>query len=107
MYLNIFSLIRCLNYYNLLVIYREIIETFRRILLTGALVLVDQGSALQIVVAIVLVQIFIKLYGYYAPFDDDYVDVDAEFSQYQLFGVFLIALLIRTGKRYVFLFVCC
>jgi hypothetical protein len=51
-------------------------------------------------VAILLVQLFIKLYGYYAPFDDNYVDVDAEFSQFQLFGIFFIALLIRTGKRY-------
>jgi hypothetical protein len=71
------------------------------------LVLIDQGSALQIVVAIVFVQLFTKLYGYYAPFDDSYVDVIAEFSQHQLFGVFFIALLIRSGKRYDFLFVCC
>jgi hypothetical protein len=69
-------------------------------------VLVNQGSALQIIVAIVLIQIFIKLYGYYAPFDDAYVDVDAEFSQIQLFGIFFIALFIRTGKCYGFLFVC-
>ena len=62
---------------------------------------------MQIVVAIVLVQIFIKLYGYYAPFDDDYVDVDAEFSQFQLYGVFFIALLIRTGNRYELLCACC
>jgi hypothetical protein len=48
----------------------------------------------------VLIQLFIKLYGYYAPFDDDYVNVDAEFSQIQLFGIFFIALLIRTGERY-------
>jgi hypothetical protein len=71
------------------------------------LVLVNQGSALQIIVAIVLIQLFIKLYGYYAPFDDGYVNVDAEFSQIQLFGIFFIALLIRTGKRYGFLSMWC
>jgi hypothetical protein len=45
--------------------YWEIIETFRKVSLTGALVLVSRGTGFQIVVALVTTQLFIKLYGYY------------------------------------------
>jgi hypothetical protein len=45
--------------------YWEVIETFRRIALTGALVLVNPGSGLQIVVALLVSFLFIKLYSYY------------------------------------------
>jgi hypothetical protein len=107
--------------------YWEIIETFRKVSLTGALVLVSRGTGFQIVVALVTTQLFIKLYGYYgeppvlscsdclllsslvsclllspfslsAPFSDDYLDIDSELSQYQTFGIFFIALLIQDGE---------
>ncbi|CAM9625594.1 unnamed protein product, partial [Ectocarpus fasciculatus] len=45
--------------------YWEVIETFRRLILTGVLVLVAQGSALQLIVGMGLAVFFIKLYAYY------------------------------------------
>lgn len=32
-----------------------------------------------------------------APFDDDIIDEDAEFAQYQIFFIYFICLLIRDG----------
>ena len=45
--------------------YWEVIETIRRVLLTGVLVIFHQGSGLQIVAAFVISLVFLKLYGYY------------------------------------------
>ena len=45
--------------------YWEVVETTRRILLTGIMVLFHQGSSLQIVIAFVMSLLFTKLYGYY------------------------------------------
>ncbi len=33
-----------------------------------------------------------------APFEDDYIDVDGEYSQFQTLAVFFVALLLKTGK---------
>ena len=75
--------------------YWEIIETIRRILMTGVLVLVAQGTSVQIVVTLLLTLIFIKMYAHFTPFNDDILDTDAEFAQYQVFFVVFIALLIK------------
>ena len=48
--------------------YWEIIETYRRLALTGGLVLVAQGTSLQLVVALVIVMFFIKLYNEYSKY---------------------------------------
>lgn len=45
--------------------YWEVIETIRRLLLTGVLALFNQGSGLQIVFAFVISLFFLKLYGYF------------------------------------------
>jgi hypothetical protein len=45
--------------------YWEVIETIRRLLLTGVLVLFVQGSAFQIVFAFVISLFFMKLYGHF------------------------------------------
>jgi hypothetical protein len=45
--------------------YWEVIETIRRLLLTGVLVLFNQGSGLQIVFAFVISLFFLKIYGYF------------------------------------------
>jgi hypothetical protein len=45
--------------------YWEVIETIRRLLLTGVLVMFNQGSGLQIVVAFVISLFFVKLYGHF------------------------------------------
>jgi hypothetical protein len=46
--------------------YWEVVETLRRIAFTGGLVLVWQGSSMQIIVAIVAAIAFIKLYVHYS-----------------------------------------
>ena len=76
-------------------LYREVIETIRRILLTGALVLVGQNSTMQIAVGILLSLIFVKLYAYFQPYEKDKIDFLSEVAQYQVFFVFFIFLLLR------------
>lgn len=97
--------------------YWEIVETFRRILLTGVLVLVAQGSALQIVVGLLIAMVYIKLYSYFgrymvvddllmclAPFSDPLLDTDMEFVQYQLFAVLFVTLLMSQSENNISLF---
>jgi hypothetical protein len=75
--------------------YWEIVETIRRITMTGVIVLIAQGTSLQIVITMLLSLFFIKMYSHYAPFDDELLDVDAEFAQYQVYFVLFIALLMK------------
>jgi hypothetical protein len=75
--------------------YWEVIETIRRLLMTGALVLVGQNSTMQIVVAIVLSQVFIKLYAFYQPFHNQKIDFLSEVAMYQVFIALFIFLLLR------------
>jgi hypothetical protein len=77
------------------VLCREVIETIRRILLTGALVLVRQNSTMQIAVGILLSLIFVKLYAYFQPFEKDKMNFLSEVAQYQVCFVFFIFLLLR------------
>ena len=75
-------------------------ETYRRLILSGLIVvLVNLGASMQIVLSIAVTMLFIKLYSYYQPFEDDYIDVDGEFAQYQLFVILFVTLLIREGKN--------
>ena len=73
----------------------ECVETLRRIIMTGVLVLVAQGTSLQIALGLLLSLLFIKLYAHFAPFDDSMLNTDAEFAQYQVFFVLFIALLMK------------
>ena len=75
--------------------YWEIVETIRRIMMTGVIVLVAQGTSLQIVVTMLLALFFIKMYSHFTPFNDEILDTDAEFAQYQVFFVLFIALLMK------------
>jgi hypothetical protein len=73
----------------------EMVETANRLLLTGVLVLVAQGSALQIVIGLLLSLLFIRLYDSFDPFDDHVVSAVKNLSQWQIFFVFFIALLFK------------
>lgn len=73
----------------------EIAETTQRLLLTGILVLIAQGSAIQIVVGALLTLTFLQLYARYEPFTDDFVLSIKIVSFWQIFFVFWIALLIK------------
>jgi hypothetical protein len=73
----------------------EIVETSQRILLTGVLVLISQGSALQIIVGALLTLLFLHLYARYEPFCDSFVLSIKIISYWQIFFVFWIALLVK------------
>ena len=73
--------------------YWEIVETTRRLVLTAVLSVCGAGSAAQSVLAIILSVVYIKLYGYFAPYERDADDVSAEVGQYQIFFTFLGALI--------------
>jgi hypothetical protein len=73
----------------------EILETAQRLLLTGILVLIAQGSAIQIVVGALLTLSFLYLYARYEPFQDEFVLTIKILSYWQIFFVFWIALLIK------------
>ena len=64
--------------------YWEIIETARRLFFTALLVFPATPN-LQVVGAIMMSVVFMKLYGFYAPYDADADDVLQETAQYQVF----------------------
>lgn len=51
--------------------YWEVIETIYRLSLTGVLVLINQGSSLQIIVGLLFSLLFIRIYETSCPFDDE------------------------------------
>lgn len=73
----------------------EVLECVRRLLLTGMMVFFLEGTAVQIVIGIMIALASVKVYGFYLPFIDDGDDVLAEVAQWQTFLVLFGALLIR------------
>lgn len=75
--------------------YWESVETVRRVAFTGGLVLVAQGTSIQIVIALCAVLVFMKLYAYCQPFVDHVIATDAEIAQHQLFFVLMMSLVLK------------
>jgi hypothetical protein len=75
--------------------YWEIVETLHRLLLTGVLVLVEQGSPIQIIVGILIALLFLMIYERFEPYDDSFILPIKLVSQWQIFSVFFLALLIK------------
>ena len=65
----------------------EVFECLRRLMLSSMLVLIQPGSAAQIVIAIFICLISIKVYSYYQPFVEEGDDHLAEAAQWQTFCV--------------------
>ena len=59
----------------------EIVESWRRLMLSSMLILLDDGSIMQVIVAIFICLLNIKIFTYYEPFDDDDDDRLAEAAQ--------------------------
>ena len=59
----------------------EVVECVRRLMLSSMLILIDDGSASQVVVAIFICLVSIKVYSYYAPFAENENDSLAEVAQ--------------------------
>ena len=55
------------------------------------------GSPAQIVCGMFIALVYIKLYGYFCPFEEDDDDVLEEMAQYQVFITLIISLLFRLG----------
>jgi hypothetical protein len=77
--------------------YWEIIECYRRISLTALLSIISPGSSSQTVVSVLLSLIFIKMYGYYQPYEADNDDIIAEVGQFQIYITYFGALILQNS----------
>lgn len=71
----------------------EIVESWRRLMLSSLLILIDD-SLIQVMVAIYICLLAIKVYSYYEPYVDDDDDKLGEVSQWQLLCIFFTVLFI-------------
>jgi hypothetical protein len=77
--------------------YWEIIECYRRITLIAVLSLISPGSSPQSVLSVLLSLLFIKMYGYYQPYEADNDDIIAEVGQFQIFFTYFGALILQNS----------
>ena len=77
--------------------YWEVIETTRRLMLTAALSAISPGSAPQAVLAVLLALMYIKLYGFFTPYESDSANILAEVGQYQILFTFFGGLVFQNG----------
>eukprot|EP01041_Mallomonas_annulata_P001620 gene1620-3135_t len=77
--------------------YWEVVETVRRILLTGVLAVLIAGSPAQIVIGMVITVVFIKIYSTYEPYANRYLQFFAEMCMYGEFLVLFGALIVKTS----------
>lgn len=64
--------------------YWEVIETLRRLLLTAVMSVTSTGSAGQVVFGIAVSVVFMKLYAYFEPFNENKDNILQEIAQYQV-----------------------
>ena len=77
--------------------YFEIVETGRRLMLTGVLSVAGEGTSGQVVFGILLAVLYTKIYGYYQPYELQETSVVAELAQYQIFFSFFGTLVIQNA----------
>jgi hypothetical protein len=77
--------------------YFEIVETGRRLMLTGVLSVAGEGTSGQVVFGILLAVLYTKIYGYYQPYELQETSVVAELAQYQIFFSFFGSLVIQNA----------
>lgn len=77
--------------------YFEIVETVRRLMLTGVLSVAGEGTSGQIVFGIILAVFYTKIYGYYQPYELQETSVVAELAQYQIFFSFFGSLVVQNA----------
>ena len=77
--------------------YWEVIECYRRIILTSLVSIISPGSPLQSLSAILFTLFFIRLYAYFLPYAVHSDNVLAELGQAQVFATFFIALIINSS----------
>jgi hypothetical protein len=72
--------------------YWEVIETYRRILLAGVLIVCHHGRTLQLVVACVVCVASILLYSLCDPYQSATATLSSKLTLWQLFGLFFVLL---------------
>ena len=74
--------------------YWEVVETYRRLMLTAVLSVIASGSGAQIVTAMLISIVYIKIYGYIQPYESSDKNILAELAQYQILLTFFGAIII-------------
>jgi hypothetical protein len=77
--------------------YWEVIECYRRIILTSLVSIISPGSPLQSLSAILFTLFFIRLYASFLPYAVHSDNILAELGQAQVFATFFIALIINSS----------
>jgi hypothetical protein len=75
----------------------EVVESWRRLMLSSMLILLDDNSDVQTIAAILICLFNIKVFTYYEPYDDYEDDRLAELAQWQLFVILFVVMLMRFG----------
>jgi hypothetical protein len=75
----------------------EVVETLRRLLLTGGLLFLNPGTGGQVVASMIMCLGAMRIYAGYKPFVDKNNDLLAETAQWQLFFTMFAALAIRVN----------
>ena len=75
----------------------EIVETLRKLALTGGLLFLKPGTASQIIIAMFMCLGAIRIYAGYAPFIDEFPDYLSEVAQWQLFFTMFAALAMKVN----------
>jgi hypothetical protein len=78
--------------------FMEVVDTIRKQLLTGCLIVFGQGTLTQIVVSMLICLASIRIYSGCNPYIKERVDLFAELTQWQIFFVMLAALLLRFSE---------
>ncbi|GMI02508.1 hypothetical protein TrLO_g61 [Triparma laevis f. longispina] len=73
----------------------EVVETLRKLMLSGGLVLLGPGTVSQVIISIFICLASIRIFSGCEPYIEYKVDVFMEMSQWQIFFVMFAALLIR------------
>ena len=76
----------------------EIVSIFKKMLLTGPMVIIASGSSVQIVIALMVVLIFMLMMLKLAPFEDDADDWLSFLTSFQMLVTLIAGLLIKTDN---------
>lgn len=77
--------------------YFEIVETGRKLILTGGLIFLGPGTRTQIAISIVICLCALRIFSGFKPFLKESHDRFSEMSQWQVFFVMLLALMMKSN----------
>mmetsp|Transcript_86887 Transcript_86887/g.246181 ORF Transcript_86887/g.246181 Transcript_86887/m.246181 type:complete len:1116 (-) Transcript_86887:190-3537(-) len=77
----------------------EVFETGRRLCLTGALMVFEEGSVLQLFVGITICLVALMMYAHYVPFIEDEDNTIATFAQLEIYFVLVMGMLMQSNAN--------